>query len=863
MNDNQKQIEDLALVIRSLADVWQNDREEITVAGATFEQIVEELQSPGVQLSKLIDLAWQGMRYLYEEEHFFLSVKNATMQGVNTIREYLLKGGNISVEDFESSCNLLEKALSGDAESADKIIELDENDQPYPTVETCNSPKENSTGLKGSNDRNQRNHEIHSLNDLASVLMNLGEPADNSDLVQLLTALNQIAENSSEKVQTILRTGSKKLENYLSEGDHSDDPEWFSILSETIEKALEVQNDESWEDSVLVTVSDDKTEAEENLNINPDSDQSPNQSDEAFLLPDDIDLDMIKEFVAECNDLIEAAESALLDLEDSPEDSELINMVFRAFHTIKGTSAFMGLDPISEFTHYAETLLSMVRDGELSFDRACADISLDSIDIIKKLLAIVSNSGGGDPLPTSENYKRITLVLNYIAEDHLKPVEALQKAGVHVDEPTVNVSSVSEPVKTEIPASDVMKSGQESPVNGVKSINGIQNAQSNKSDQESTVRVNLGRLDRLIDMVGELVIAHSVVSQDTSITKDSELMKKIDHTSKILRELQDTSLTLRMVPLKATFHKMNRLVRDLTRKAGKEVKLSTIGDETEIDRNMVDIINEPLVHMLRNSIDHGVESPDVRAKSGKHSVATVWLRAYQEGGKVVIEIEDDGKGIDKEKILKKAIDKGLVNSDKRPSDKEICGLIFHPGLSSADKVTDLSGRGVGMDVVRRSIDQLQGKVEVESEDGEGTKVTLELPFTLAITDGMLVRVGEQRFIIPTTNIDMTFRSKLEDIFTIMGSTEHVKYRGKSVPIIRLHKLFSVPSAKEDLEGGTLVVVKSNEKLYALLVDEIIGQQQLVGKSINMNVKMPLISGGAILGDGRVGLILDTAAVTAY
>jgi two-component system chemotaxis sensor kinase CheA len=315
-----------------------------------------------------------------------------------------------------------------------------------------------------------------------------------------------------------------------------------------------------------------------------------------------------------------------------------------------------------------------------------------------------------------------------------------------------------------------------------------------------------------------------------------------------------------MVPLRATFHKMNRLVRDLARKAGKSVKLSTVGEDTEIDRNMVDIINEPLVHMLRNALDHGIEGPEDRKREGKPESANIWLRAYQEGGKVVIEIEDDGKGINKEKVLAKAIEKGLVEPDKKMTDSEIFSLIFLPGFSSADQVTDLSGRGVGMDVVRRSIEQLQGKVEVSSQPGEGTKVSLEIPFTLAITDGMLVRVGDQRFIIPTINIDMTFRADKDDIYTVMGETEHVSFRGKSVPVIRLHKLFNIEGAIEDLLEGTMLIIKNNSRQYALLLDEVIGQQQLVGKSINMMVKMPHISGGAILGDGRVGLILDTSAV---
>ena len=362
-------------------------------------------------------------------------------------------------------------------------------------------------------------------------------------------------------------------------------------------------------------------------------------------------------------------------------------------------------------------------------------------------------------------------------------------------------------------------------------------------------------------MVGELVIAHSVVAQDEHIPNDSELQKKVNHATKILRELQDTSLTLRMVPLKATFHKMNRLVRDLSRKAGKPVKFTTFGEDTEIDRNMVDIINEPLVHMLRNSLDHGVETPEQRGLTNKPTVANITLNAYQEGGKVVIKIQDDGRGIDKDIILRKAIEKGLVDPEKKMSDSEIYGLIFLPGFSSAEKVTDLSGRGVGMDVVRKSIEQLQGKVEVTSELGFGTTITIELPFTLAITDGMLIRVGEERFIIPTINIDMTFRANPEDLFTILGESEQVSFRGESVPVIRLHSLFEITGSEEDILKGTMLIIKNNNDRYALLVDEVIGQQQLVGKSIDMITTSKHISGGAILGDGRVGLILDTGALT--
>lgn len=865
---NEKYISDLAGVIKALADVWPNDRENVMVAGKAFEEFVGELKPAGVQINKLIDLSWKGMRHLFEEDAYFISVKNATMQGVNTIREFLLSGGEITVEEFENSCDRLETALQGAAESADKIIDLDDNGKPLSAEPQTQPETDDKSHSKDASKESQGDANIPSekkrieeaneisLNILATQMMVIGEDAEDTELKEIMAMIQHLIENESDKISDALRPALNSISEILKNGNRS---EWYLTVSDCIEAAMAAQSDEEWEleQSAITdeqkprpTVLDSVTEQPETATASETAEETVI---ETFVIPLDVDLDMMKEFVLECNDLIETAEGALLDLEEKPEDSELINTVFRAFHTIKGTSAFMGLDPLSEFTHSAETLLDLIRENKLPYDRASADICLDSIDVIKKLLNIINNAEGGSLLHKSDGYVTTLSVLVDISENGISPEQALAKKGLN--SPVIP--------KFEDSAEDLTSEmKQESSVTETigDRVNGTAEESGQKNDSEATVRVNLGRLDRLIDMVGELVIAHSVVSQDGSIAKDSDLMKKVDHTSKILRELQDTSLTLRMVPLKATFHKMNRLVRDLARKAGKNVKLSTLGDDTEIDRNMVDIINEPLVHMLRNSIDHGVETPAERAESGKSATANVWLRAYQEGGKVVIEIEDDGKGINKEKVLQKAIQKGLATADKKLTDKEICGLIFHPGLSSVDKVTDLSGRGVGMDVVRRSIEQLQGKVEVESNEGKGTKVSLELPFTLAITDGMLVSVGRQKFIIPTINIDMTFRARKEDVFTIMGNSEQVKYRGNSVPILRLHRMFSISEAKEELDGSTLIIIKNNSKLYALLVDEILGQQQLVGKSINMNVKMPHISGGAILGDGKVGLILDTAAV---
>lgn len=840
MSEKNTQLsDDLGFIIRSLADAWPNDRESVAVAGAKFEEVIASPDFKSNQLKRLTDLSWEGIKHLYQKDDFFMMVKASTMQAINVFREFILQEGDIKVEEFERAYEELEKALSGGAESADTVIELDEE-----TVEKLQKQNEEEVSEDPENTVEVPVKE-YSLDDLASYVMTLETSAGKEQITELAEILNGVIAGADERISKPLKEAADTVSKVLNGSTETD---WLDIVSRTTEAATVAESNMEWDE-----IPDEEAELtpvvkEENTEASVVSDSNP----EVFIIPADIEISMVGEFITECTDLIEMAESALLDLEESPDDNELINTVFRAFHTIKGTSAFMGLDPVSEFTHSVETLLSMVREGDLKFDCACADISLESIDIINKLLAIVEHAEGGDPLPTNEQYASMMRVLTDVADNEVAPVEALKK-----ERGNIGASGASE--NTEVAEESQVRDTVE--VNETSVTSESEPAdKAAKSESESSVRVSVGRLDRLIDMVGELVIAHSVVAQDKAIPKDSELQKKVNHATKILRELQDTSLTLRMVPLKATFHKMNRLVRDLSRKAGKSVRFTTVGEDTEIDRNMVDIINEPLIHMLRNSLDHGIETPEERAKTDKNETATISLRAAQEGGKVVITIEDDGRGIDKDKIFNKAVEKGLIDPDKKLSEKEIYGLIFLPGFSSAEKVTDLSGRGVGMDVVRRSIEQLQGKVEVNSELGKGTTITIELPFTLAITDGMLVRVASERFIVPTINIDMTFRAEQNDLFTVMGDSEQVNFRGKSVPVIRLHRLFDIHGGVESLLEGTLLVIKNNNSRYALLVDEVIGQQQLVGKSINMIGKTDHISGGAILGDGRVGLILDTAAL---
>ena len=385
---------------------------------------------------------------------------------------------------------------------------------------------------------------------------------------------------------------------------------------------------------------------------------------------------------------------------------------------------------------------------------------------------------------------------------------------------------------------------------------------------DSSVRVSTQRMDRLIDMVGELVIAHSMIAQDNLVSNSDnhELAKKVAHTSKIIRELQDVSMSMRMVPLKATFNKMARLVRDVSRKVGKNVNLVTEGEDTEIDRNLVNIINDPLVHMVRNAVDHGIETPEEREKMDKPEYGSVQLLAYHSAGSVVVEIRDDGQGMSRDVILANAREKGLISdsadsNERIYSDREVFNMIFEPGFSTAEVVTDVSGRGVGMDVVKKNIESLRGQVEIKSELGRGSVFRMSLPLTLAIIDGMVVRVGSETYVIPTISIVRSINPVAGDLSTVLQHGEMLTLKDGLIPLYRMAHLYHIEDAKDDPDDTVIVIVEDEERRAGLVIDELIGRQQVVIKSLGETMKdIPGISGGAIMPDGRVGLIIDVGGL---
>ena len=695
------------------------------------------------------------------------------------------------------------------------------------------------------------------LDDAATLLMQL-EATDTADLTMLRDALTDLAfENLvPHRAQPFVARAARVLGTIIT-GAAPDMPAAFADVSAAIEEAMRASDGSESAGDRIVARAVESTAAAVTASVPPfelDASDAPFQQKRSMQhhvgidqLPDDADRDLLPDFITESNECVVNSEAALLQLEEFPDDEEAVNTVFRAFHTVKGTSAFLGLSRIAAFAHEAESLLSRVRDKEIAYTTACADLSLRSADMMKALLVSVETGLNGDgTLPIPDGYHEL--------------LDAL--AGY---DPTRDTMADPDDI---FPVSASTASTSRAP-SAAPSTNTTTNITANKarveSNADATIRVRTDRLDRLIDMVGELVIAQSLIAGDDlfGAGKQHDLLRKVTHAGKMVRELQDLSMSMRMVPLRATFQKLTRVVRDTASKANKTVQFVTDGDDVEIDRNMVDVLGDPLVHMVRNAVDHGVEGPDERVANGKPRLGVVRLHAYHASGNVVVELKDDGRGLHRDHIVKKAIEKGLIESDKGMTDSDVFNLIFAPGFSTAEQVTDISGRGVGMDVVRRNLETIRGRIDITSAPGKGTTFAIRLPLTLAVTDGMLVRVGEERFIVPLTHIHMSFRPEPSMLSTVVGRGEVVLLRGELLPIIRLHRLFDVTGAVQSPLEALLMIVGDGDRRTALLVDELLGQQQVVAKTLGDGLgKVPGVSGGAILGDGRVGLILDVTETVA-
>jgi len=688
----------------------------------------------------------------------------------------------------------------------------------------------------------------------------------------------------------------------------------------------------------------------------------------------DNNLDKLKEiFKAEVDELIDSAEDVLIAIEKEKDNVDLMNEIFRIFHSIKGSAGVVGFEEMAHFSHGVENVLDRVRNHEVSITKSLISLILDSVDIIKgfvqfyfegsdfneekiekvnsslsRFMGVNINNQTGvsekqqktknkgekyygihielnkdtfykgqdsllliqelselgefdtvranisklpmikdiDPysnyiyydivLKTERNIEEVKDVFMFVIDDNKIGVSdiserfvdgidtelANKKIGeILVDEGIINEEDVEEVVAEHKKIGEEIVAKKNIPQKEVERLLS-KKKKSHKVQIASSIRVRTDKLDKLINLIGEMVIAVAKVSLIAKKSEDKKIIQSTVELSNISRDLQEQIMMVRMVPLESTFKRFHRVIRDLANSQGKNIELHISGEDTELDKTMIEQIADPLKHMIRNSADHGIEAPEKRLSNGKPEKGNVWLRAYQEEGNVVIEIEDDGQGIDPDKIYKKAYDNQLVkNSRNAYTDEEIFSFLFLPGFSTAEKVTEISGRGVGMDVVKKNIESLKGRIEISSEKGKGSKFKIRIPLTIAIIDGMQIRIGKKTYIIALDQIVETFKFANLELKSIKGESDLVNLRGEVYPLIRLHSYFKEELDKENQDKGIVILVESTFRKFCIYVDEIIGIHQAVIKNLQKNYQpIPGIIGASLNGDGTISLIIDVPGI---
>jgi len=570
-------------------------------------------------------------------------------------------------------------------------------------------------------------------------------------------------------------------------------------------------------------------------------------------------VEIVESFIVESNEILDKLGQDLLELEKAPTSAELHNVIFRAVHTLKGTSSFLGFEQMTGLSHKCEDVLNKIRRGELQVSSDKMDVMFEAYDLLKIILQRIE-AKNGDRVDLSVIIPR----LEAIAQG--KTVE--MHASVEVSEPeVVPVEAGDEGAeKSKVPAGPAPRAPEEhaphKPDGGGPQASTTQ--QSKAAD--SSIRVDVSRLDSLMNLVGELVLGRNRLSQiahqmgerheDLSVTR--ELSETNSHIDFITTELQMAVMKTRMLPIAKVFNKLPRLIREVSKEMGKDIELVLVGEETELDKTLVEELNDPMVHLMRNAADHGVESPEERGRLGKPARGTVTVKAAHEGNHIVISVEDDGKGMDPEKLKEKAIEKGMLTEAqaKELSVADAFNLIFAPGFSTVQKVTNVSGRGVGMDVVRTNIQKLKGTIYIESEMNKGSKFVIKLPLTLAIIQALLVQVHEEVFSIPLDSVLEVVRVGRSEITTINGR-EVIRLRNAVLPLARLGRVLGTNGTGKRVDAMYIVVVGLAEKRLGIIVDSLLGQKEVVIKSIGEYLgSIRGIAGSTILGDGRVIMIID-------
>ncbi|SJJ22386.1 chemotaxis protein CheA [Shigella sonnei] len=636
--------------------------------------------------------------------------------------------------------------------------------------------------------------------------------------------------------------------------------------------------------------------------------------------------DFYQTFFDEADELLADMEQHLLVLQPEAPDAEQLNAIFRAAHSIKGGAGTFGFSVLQETTHLMENLLDEARRGEMQLNTDIINLFLETKDIMQEQLdaykqsqepdaasfdyicqalrqlalevkgetpsavtrlSVVAKSEPQDEQSRSQSPRRIILSrlkageVDLLEEElgHLTTLTDVVKGAdslsailpgdiaedditavlcfvIEADQITFETVEVSPKISTP----PVLKLAAEQAPTGR-----VEREKTTRSNESTSIRVAVEKVDQLINLVGELVITQSMLAQRSSEldpVNHGDLITSMGQLQRNARDLQESVMSIRMMPMEYVFSRYPRLVRDLAGKLGKQVELTLVGSSTELDKSLIERIIDPLTHLVRNSLDHGIELPEKRLAAGKNSVGNLILSAEHQGGNICIEVTDDGAGLNRERILAKAASQGLTVSENM-SDDEVAMLIFAPGFSMAEQVTDVSGRGVGMDVVKRNIQEMGGHVEIQSKQGTGTTIRILLPLTLAILDGMSVRVGDEVFILPLNAVMESLQPREADLHPLAGGERVLEVRGEYLPIVELWKVFNVAGAKTEATQGIVVILQSGGRRYALLVDQLIGQHQVVVKNLESNYrKVPGISAATILGDGSVALIVDVSALQA-
>lgn len=573
----------------------------------------------------------------------------------------------------------------------------------------------------------------------------------------------------------------------------------------------------------------------------------PGAGEPVVLLPADSDPDMMRLFCVEAEEILGEIERAAIALETHPDDAAVLATMFRGFHTLKGNTAVMRLVVLQRVAHEVESLLDAARRGTRGLDADAIDVVLAAADLFTHAVAEMTRqldgheTGRSIALPVAALVTQVKKVL----ASPLSPTAPATEAVVSTDLPP-EVPPVADHASPQAP-SPAAETAAVTPIRAIGTA--------------GSVRVDIGKLDGLIDLVGELVIAQSMVFQAAEHAgRNDQLARSLGQLGGITADLQRTAMAMRMVPVRGMFQKMARLVRDTAVSLGKDIRLVLAGEETEIDRTLIEELSDPLMHMIRNAVDHGIETPDTRRAAGKSPTGTIVLRAFHQGGHVVIQVGDDGRGLDPARLRRKAAERGLISDEACMDDREAYELIFSPGFSTADQITDVSGRGVGMDVVRRNLERIRGKIEIDSTPDKGTTFSISTPLTLAIIEGLIVAVSGQRFVIPTLSVRESFRPLAASVSTVHGRGELIDVRGRQLPLLRLGRHLGIDGCEQP-DHGIVVVLEAGYERRGLLVDELLGKQEVVIKSLGETFTGRTdFAGAAILGDGRVGLILDTTAL---